>query len=296
MLSVKKIVVAALFFCLFGMVTARAAPEWKNLNGHVPSPVRRLTAMGRLPATNELRLAIGLPLRDAAGLDVFLRQLADPASPNYKKYLTPEQFAAQFGPTESDYATVEQFARTNGLRITATHVNRLLLDVAGPVSSVEKTFHISLRTYRHPHEARDFFAPDTEPTVDKSLPVVDIQGLSDYSLPHPNLVKKNLLSTTPKFGSAADGYSYFGDDFRAAYVPGTTLNGAGQTVGLLQFDVITRVTLQLTPRLRAAGAQTLSFRKFYSMVTAAALPASTAMPKCRSILRWRWRWRRRSQK
>ncbi len=27
-----------------------------------------------------------------------------------------------------------------------------------------------------------------------------------------------------------------GDDFRAAYVPGTSLTGAGQTVGLLQFD------------------------------------------------------------
>ena len=236
MLSVKKIVVAALFFCLSGMVAAYAAPEWKNLNGHVPSSVRRLTANGRLPGTNELRLAIGLPLRDAAGLDEFLRQLADPASPNYKKYLTPEQFAARFGPTESDYATVEQFARTNGLRITATHVNRLLLDVAGPVTAVEKTFHITLQTYRHPREARDFFAPNTEPTVATSLPVVDIQGLSDYSLPHPNLVKKNLTGISPKLGSAADGYSYFGDDFRAAYVPGTTLNGAGQTVGLLQFD------------------------------------------------------------
>ncbi len=236
MLSVKKIVVAALFFCLSGMVAAYAAPDRKNLNGHVPSSVRRLTANGRLPGTNELRLAIGLPLRDAAGLDEFLRQLADPASPNYKKYLTPEQFAARFGPTESDYAAVEQFARTNGLRITATHVNRLLLDVAGPVAAVEKTFHITLQTYRHPREARDFFAPNTEPTVATSLPVVDIQGLSDYSLPHPNLVRKNLPSATPKFGSAADGYSYFGDDFRAAYVPGTTLNGAGQTVGLLQFD------------------------------------------------------------
>ena len=27
-----------------------------------------------------------------------------------------------------------------------------------------------------------------------------------------------------------------GNDFRAAYVPGVTLNGAGQMVGLLQFD------------------------------------------------------------
>ena len=27
-----------------------------------------------------------------------------------------------------------------------------------------------------------------------------------------------------------------GNDFRAAYVPGVTLDGSGQTVGLLQFD------------------------------------------------------------
>ena len=27
-----------------------------------------------------------------------------------------------------------------------------------------------------------------------------------------------------------------GNDFRQAYVPGTTLSGAGQNVGLLQFD------------------------------------------------------------
>ena len=29
---------------------------------------------------------------------------------------------------------------------------------------------------------------------------------------------------------------YAGNDFRNAYVPGTTLNGAGQTVGLLEFS------------------------------------------------------------
>ncbi len=236
MLSVEKNFLAALFVYLAGILATEAAPGWKTLNGHVPSSVRRLTANGRLPGTNELRLAIGLPLRDAAGLDEFLRQLADPASPNYKKYLTPEEFTARFGPTKSDYAMVEEFARTNGLRITATHANRLLLDVAGSVTVVEKTFHIVLRTYRHPREARNFFAPEAEPTVDAALPVADIQGLSDYSLPQPKLVKKNLTGIAPKYSSAPDGFSFFGDDFRAAYVPGTTLNGAGQTVGLLQFD------------------------------------------------------------
>ena len=37
--------------------------------------------------------------------------------------------------------------------------------------------------------------------------------------------------------SAPDGFgTYFGNDFRNAYVPGTTLTGAGQTVGLFEFD------------------------------------------------------------
>ena len=40
---------------------------------------------------------------------------------------------------------------------------------------------------------------------------------------------------TPHSGSGSGG-SYLGNDFRAAYVPGTTLTGSGQSVALLQFD------------------------------------------------------------
>src|SRR5665647_770956 len=93
---------------------------WKTLRGHVPPVTSRLTAIGSLPATNELRLALGLPLRDAAGLDKFLAGICDPASPNFRHYLTPEEFTARFGPTEADYTAVKEFARTNGLKLTAT--------------------------------------------------------------------------------------------------------------------------------------------------------------------------------
>jgi len=210
---------------------------WKILPGHVPRELSQLTPTRRLAATNQLRLAIGVPLRDAAGLDDFLAQLYDPASPNYRHYLTPEAFAARFGPTENDYAAVKEFARTNGLTVTASYGNRLVLDVAGPAAAVEKAFHLTLHTYRHPTEARDFFAPDSEPVVDAALPVTDIQGLSDYSRPHPKLRKMDAAKLLPKTGSAPGGSgSYFGNDFRNAYVPGTTLTGAGQMVGLFQFD------------------------------------------------------------
>jgi hypothetical protein len=211
--------------------------DLKVLHGHVPKVISSLTPKGRLAATNQLWLAIGLPLRDAAGLDSFLAQVYDPASPNFRQFLTPEEFTARFGPTKQDYEVVKTFARTNGLNVTATYDNRLVLDVAGPAIAVEKAFHITLWTYRHPTEARDFFAPDTEPTVDAALPVVDIEGLSDFSRPHPKLVKRNVAKAMPQNGSAPDGSgSYFGNDFRNAYVPGTTLTGAGQMAGLLEFD------------------------------------------------------------
>jgi hypothetical protein len=213
--------------------------NWKVLSGHVPQIILRLTPKGQLTATNELRLAIGLPLRDPAGLDEFLAELYNPASPNFRQYLTLDEVTARFGPTADDYEAVKNFARTNGLNITTTYSNRLVLDVTGPAAAVEQAFHVTLRTYRHPTEARDFYAPDNEPTVDAQLPVVDIQGLSDYSRPRPRLHRMNAThaSGLPKDGSAPDGSgSFFGNDFRNAYAPGTTLTGAGQSLGLFEAD------------------------------------------------------------
>jgi len=222
--------------------TTPSSAAQRILSGHVPEEIARLHLQptGRLPATNELWLAIGLPLRDRAGLERFVAQVSDPASPNFRHYLTREELTARFGPTEQDYEAVKNFARSNGLAIALTHGNRLLLDVTGSVAAVEKAFNITLRTYRHPTEARDFFAPDTEPMVDAVLPVADIEGLSDYWRPHPKWRKGNVAHATLKAspnGTAPDGSgNLFGNDFRNAYVPGSTLTGTGQSVGLFEFD------------------------------------------------------------
>ena len=208
----------------------------QTLRGHLPKAVASMTPSGRLAVTNELRLAIGLPLYDPAGLEQFLADIYDPASPNYHHYLSVAELTARFGPREADYAAVKEFARTNGFIITAEHPNHLLLNVVSRAANVEKAFHIKLYNFKHPNEAREFFAPDAEPTVDATLPIADIQGLSDYSRPHPHL-HKVLANALPKTGTAPDGSgSYFANDFRNAYAAGTTNTGAGQIVGLLQFD------------------------------------------------------------
>jgi alpha-tubulin suppressor-like RCC1 family protein len=207
-------------------------------SGHVPAAVARLTPVGKLPASQRLNLAIGLPLRNEAALDALLQQLYDPASPNYRHYLRPDDFTARFGPEEQDYQALIQFVKGRGFTVTGKHPNRLLLDVEGAVTDVEKTFNVTMRLYRHPAEGRDFYAPDIEPSVDFSLPILHVSGLDNYSLPHPNVKVRPAsvtASATPMAGSGPGG-TYQGSDFRNAYVPGTALTGAGQSVGLLQFD------------------------------------------------------------
>ena len=223
---------AALFFSLAAM--AQSVPR-QLLRGQVPAVVAKMTPLGRLPATNQLDLSIGLPLRNQAALDELLKQLYDPASTNFHKFLTPPEFAARFGPREPDYQAVIEFAESNGLTVTVRHPNRVVLDVEGDVSNIEKAFHTTLRIYRHPKEARDFFAPDTAPSVPANLSVVTIEGLDDYQPPKPLLHKIDPLKVHALGGSGPGG-RYAGNDFRRAYVPGTTLTGAGQSVGLLEFS------------------------------------------------------------
>ena len=52
------------------------------LHGHVPPAIARFhfQPINRLPATNHLNLAIGLPLRNQEALDKLLAEIYDPAS------------------------------------------------------------------------------------------------------------------------------------------------------------------------------------------------------------------------
>ncbi|MGO9201871.1 MAG: protease pro-enzyme activation domain-containing protein [Limisphaerales bacterium] len=227
--------------CLLSFLAASVqAAERQVLRGHVPAAVARLQPARLLPATNRLQLAIGLALHNPEGLTNLLRQLYDPANGSFRHYLTPEQFTEAFGPTEAEYQAVIGFAKANGLAVTGTHPNRMLVDVAGAVADVERAFAVKLRLYPHPQEARNFFAPDTEPSVDKGLRVLHISGLDNYTLPHPMIRRPPTgprSGAIPRTGTAPDGSgAYFGRDFRNAYLPGVSLTGAGQTVGLLEFD------------------------------------------------------------
>lgn len=196
----------------------------------------QVQTVGQLPATQSMRLVLVLPLRNQEGLDNFLQELYDPASPSYRQFLTVEEFTARYGPTQKDYDAVLRFAKQNGFKVVGTSRNRLNIDVTGSVASIEQAFHVTMGLYQHPTENRTFYAPDREPAVDLPFQLWHISGLDNYSIPRPLYqhrtggdVKSN--ATTGSGPSA----SFLGSDMRAAYYEGTSLTGSGQSLGLLEY-------------------------------------------------------------
>jgi subtilase family serine protease len=202
-------------------------------------------SIGRLPATQAMRLDIVLPLRNQADLNNLLQELYDPSSPSYRHFLTVPEFTARFGPSQEDYDAVIRYAKTNGFVVVGGSRDGMDVQIEGSVASIETAFHVSMGIYQHPTENRTYFAPDREPMVDLPFPLWHISGLDNFSIPHPMFVKKsdfasahginaNAVVSHATTGSGPSA-SFLGSDMRAAYYGGTTLSGAGQNLGLLEF-------------------------------------------------------------
>jgi subtilase family serine protease len=195
--------------------------------------------VGVLPQTQRLKLAIMLPLRNQPELTDLLSRLYDPSSPSFHQFLNVDQFTTQFGPTVADHQAVLDFAAANGLTVTGTHSNRLVVDVEGSVAQVEKAFHVSMRTFQHPTENRTFFSTDREPSMALSVAIQHIGGLNDFSRPKSHMKKlpdaAQAQAIHPNVGSGTGG-AFRPSDMRAAYAGNTTLTGSGQSVAMVEFD------------------------------------------------------------
>ena len=210
-----------------------------TLNGRAPS-------VGRPPASQVMQLDVVLPIRDQAGLDKFLNEVYDRNSPTFRHFLTVPEFTARFGPTQQDYDAVIRYVKANGLTVVGGTRDGMEVQVKGPVSAVEAAFHVSMHTYQHPTENRVFYGPDREPTTSLPFALWHVSGLDNYSIPHPMYVKKSdfakahgiaekdvVKHATTGSGPSA---SFLGSDMRAAYYGGTALTGAGQNMGLFEYE------------------------------------------------------------
>jgi subtilase family serine protease len=258
--------------------TASHVAGAQRLHGHRSAAMAKAPLVGRLEPATKMHLAIGLPLRNQAALNTLISQIYDPKSPQHRHYLTVAQFAETYGPTAEDYGAVVKFAGSKGFVVNTTFASRMVVSITGTSEKVEKAFHVRMNKYKRA-DGTIFHAPDREPSLDLSVPVLHIGGLDDFAPPKsPHKVKpldaattRKLLGSTaatktqdvkvswtsavtPKKGAAspptppnqgsAPGGGFGGNDFKNAYAPGVTLNGAGQCVALAEFGGYYEADLQ----------------------------------------------------
>jgi len=211
-------------------------PALQVLQNNVPPEVSNGQAafVSPLPSDEQLYFSIVLPLRNQAALDDLIQRLYDPSSPDYRQFLTVDQFTELFGPTQDDYNAVVNFAQANGFTVTDNPPNRLIVPVKATAAQIENAFHLKMNLYQHPTEDRLFFSPDRDPSLNLNVLVKGISGLSNFSVPRPAAsIGKSQANAQ---GSGPGGTSYLPSDMRAAYYGSGPLTGSGQCVGLAEFD------------------------------------------------------------
>ncbi len=65
---------------------------------------------------SRLTITVVLKRTDEAGFQRYVRDVENRASPLYRRFLTPAQQAARFGPSRSTYTQNEAWLRSHGLR------------------------------------------------------------------------------------------------------------------------------------------------------------------------------------
>ena len=171
-------------------------------------------------------------------LDVLLAQQQDPTSPNFHKWLTPEQFADRFGLTGNDMQRVTDWLKAQGLRIVSVARGRQFVVFGGSAAQVENALQTEIHLYNVNGEMH--FANATMPSIPAALSgiVGGFRGLNDFRI-KPSL-KRHPDYTVSGFSThfIAPGDLYTIYDITPLQNAG--INGTGQKIAILgQTDLLT---------------------------------------------------------
>jgi len=140
-----------------------------TLANHVNEKVANGSAIVMSPydPTQKLRLALALQPPHMAEEEEFLAELETKGSPNFHKFLTPEEWNTRFAPSAEDEQKVVDWATSQGLTVTSRFANRLVVDVEAPVEVIQKAFGVVISNYQVGSEVE--FSNDRDPVVPSEL-------------------------------------------------------------------------------------------------------------------------------
>ncbi len=186
------------------------------------------------------RMILSLALRAGARpqLEKLLADQHDPASPQYHRWLTPEQFGQRFGISNADLKVVRQWLEGHGFTIDEVAKGRGWINFSGTAEQVEKAFATEIRDYDVAGKIRHANASD--PSIPRGIAGVVNGVVTLHNFPRqpyhtfirrvsPEELNEKFTSSGSHFISPADFATIY--NLNSVYSAGT--NGSGQTVAIV---------------------------------------------------------------
>jgi kumamolisin len=110
------------------------------------TPAIDLGSAHRFENNAQITLTIALKSRNADEMQALLKSIYTPGDPNFRRFLTPEEFGAKFGPAPETIDLVTRHFQAAGLNVERASVGHLR--VSGSMAAVEREFGVSFHTFQ----------------------------------------------------------------------------------------------------------------------------------------------------
>lgn len=141
------------------------------------------------------------PEREAA-LETLMAQQQDKSSPNYHKWLTPDQFGGEFGPSDQDIQTITSWLQSHGFQVDNVSKGRTLIEFSGTAAQVQEAFHTPIHSFMVngvPH-----WANVNDPAIPTALTPV-VAGVSSLHNFFPRRTSRSILPRATSARSSTRG-------------------------------------------------------------------------------------------
>jgi subtilase family serine protease len=212
------------------------------LKGNTHPLARREFDLGTAPASLPMERML-LVLKRSDEQETALRKLLDDQqdknSPHYHKWVTPEQFGAQFGPTDGDMQMITSWLQSHGFQVGSTK-GRTVLEFSGSASQVKEAFHTSIHKYVVHGEQH--WANANDPSIPAALApaVAGIKTLHNFlKKPMVHMAEKYVpaklvAKSRPEFTSGSGLHALTPDDYRVIYNSmNSPFSGLGVTIAVV---------------------------------------------------------------
>jgi len=177
---------------------------------------------------NRASMVFKLSPAQQADLDKLLAEQQDPHSANYRRWLTPEQYATRFGMSDSDLAQVSTWLKSQGLTVDGFSRGRTQVFFSGTAAQVESAFHTQFNRYLV--NGQTSVANAVEISVPEALAGM-VQGLRGFENFRP---QPRVHAVKPNFTSHQTGNHFVAPgDFATIYHVPAALDGTGQTIAVV---------------------------------------------------------------